>query len=50
VALNEGWQISFRIHNASSRIEASLKFDINLVSTPRSLFVNQLFLKWGEIK
>ena len=44
VALNEGWQISFRIHNASSRIEPSLKFDINLVSAPHSLFSNQLFI------
>lgn len=44
VTLNEGWQISFRIHNASSRIEPSLKFDINLVSSPHTLFVNQLFL------
>lgn len=44
VTLNEGWQISFRIHNASSRIEPSLKFDINLVSAPHTLFTNQLFL------
>ena len=44
VTLNEGWQISFRIHNASSRIEPSLKFDVNLVSSPHTLFVNQLFL------
>ena len=44
VTLNKGWQISFRIHNASSRIEPSLKFDINLVSAPHSLFSNQLFI------
>lgn len=44
VTLNEGWQISFRIHNASSRIEPSLKFDINLVSAPHSLFSSQLFI------
>jgi hypothetical protein len=44
VSLNEGWQISFRIHNASSRIEPSLKFDINLVSSPHTLFVNHLSL------
>ena len=44
VTFNEGWQISFRIHNASSRIEPSLKFDINLVSAPHSLFTNQLFI------
>jgi hypothetical protein len=43
VTMNEGWQISFRIHNASSRIEPSLKFDINLVSSPHSLFTNKLF-------
>lgn len=47
VTLNEGWQISFRIHNASSRIEPSLKFDINLVSSPHTLFVNTLFLDNG---
>ena len=44
VTLTEGWQISFRIHNASSRIEPSLKFDINLVSAPHSLFTNHLSL------
>lgn len=42
VTLTEGWQISFRIHNASSRIEPSLKFDINLVSAPHTLFTNHL--------
>jgi len=45
VTLNEGWQISFRIHNASSRVEPSLKFDINLVSSPHTLFTNMLFVK-----
>jgi hypothetical protein len=44
VSLTEGWQISFRIHNASSRIEPSLKFDINLVSAPHTLFTNHLSL------
>jgi hypothetical protein len=44
VSLNEGWQISFRIHNASSRVEASLKFDINLVSAPHTLFTNHIFV------
>ena len=42
VSLNEGWEISFRIHNASSRIEPSLKFDINLVSSPSTLFTNHI--------
>lgn len=29
---DKGWQFSFRIHNASSEIEPSVKFDIQLVS------------------
>lgn len=45
VSLNGGWQISFRIHNASSRIEPSLKFDINLVSAPHTLFTNHIFVE-----
>lgn len=44
VNLNQGWEIAFRIHNASSRIEPSLKFDINLVSTPQSLFSTKIYL------
>lgn len=44
VSLNEGWQISFRIHNASSRVEPSLKFDVNLVSAPHTLFANHIFI------
>lgn len=44
VSLNEGWQISFRIHNASSRVEPSLKFDVNLVSAPHTLFTNHIFI------
>jgi len=47
VTLNEGWQISFRIHNASSRVEPSLKFDINLVSAPHTLFTNHIALGTG---
>lgn len=34
---NNGWQLSFRLHNASSRIEASLKFDVKLIGTPERL-------------
>lgn len=44
VSLNEGWQISFRIHNASSKVEPSLKFDINLVGAPESLFKTHKFI------
>lgn len=44
VSLDQGWQIKFRIHNASSRVEPSLKFDINLVSAPHTLFTNHIFI------
>ena len=37
VVCDEGWSVSMRIHNASSRIEASLKFDVNLISLPNSI-------------
>ena len=39
---DEGWQISFRIHNASSRVEPSLKFDINLIGQPQTLYAHHL--------
>jgi hypothetical protein len=32
-----GWQLSFRLHSASTRVELSLKFDINLVGRPNNL-------------
>ena len=38
VVCDEGWQISMRIHNASSRVEPSLKFDVQLISFPSSIF------------
>ncbi len=34
VTFNKGWQLSFRIHNASSLVEPSLKFDIQIVGLP----------------
>lgn len=42
VKLDNDWALSFRIHNASSRIEPSLKFDINLINSPKNLFKNTL--------
>jgi len=38
VVCDEGWQISMRIHSASSRVEPSLKFDVQLVSFPSSVY------------
>lgn len=45
IKLNNDWELSFRIHNASSRIEPSLKFDINLLKAPKTLFTNKLSIK-----
>lgn len=35
--LNKGWELSFRIHNASSKVEPSLKFDVQFISMPSSI-------------
>ena len=32
--LNEGWQFSFRLHNASTVAEPSLKFDVQIIGLP----------------
>ena len=32
-----GWQFSFRIHNASTYVESSLKFDIQIIGMPASI-------------
>lgn len=42
VTMDNDWTLSFRIHNASSRVESSLKFDINLLKSPKKLFKNTL--------
>lgn len=34
MCLDNGWQFSFRIHNAKDMIETSLKFDIQIVGMP----------------
>ncbi|EPZ69208.1 HaeIII family restriction endonuclease [Helicobacter pylori] len=39
LVLDEGWSFSLRIHNASSSVEPSLKFDIKLLSKPESVAV-----------
>ncbi|MSS78814.1 HaeIII family restriction endonuclease [Anaerococcus sp. WCA-380-WT-2B] len=35
--LDGGWQFSFRIHNASSKVEPSLKFDVQIVGMPSTI-------------
>ncbi len=44
VTMNNDWILSFRIHNASSKVEPSLKFDIKLLQAPKTLFTNILHI------
>lgn len=44
--MDEGWQFSFRIHNASSKVETSLKFDIKPIKRPDTIV--QINCKWNE--
>ncbi|WP_215737735.1 HaeIII family restriction endonuclease [Mesomycoplasma hyorhinis] len=37
LSLNNNWSFSFRIHNASSEIQKSLKFDIKLLTMPEKI-------------
>ncbi len=39
-----GWQLSFRIHNASSKVEPSLKFDIRFIGLPQSVTRHEITL------
>lgn len=41
--MDHGWQVDFRIHNASTSLENSLKFDIQLVGNPPVLFTQHVF-------
>lgn len=45
MSFDNGWQFSFRIHNAEEKVAASLKFDIQIVGMPPA--VNITFnCKW----
>ena len=35
--MDGGWQFSFRIHNASTMVEPSLKFDIQIIGMPTTI-------------
>ncbi|MDQ3688169.1 MAG: HaeIII family restriction endonuclease [Acidobacteriota bacterium] len=37
IRFNEDWAVSLRLHNASSRVEPSLKLDVRLIATPAAL-------------
>ena len=40
--LDTGWVITFRLHSASSRVEPSLKFDVQLKGSPQELLTHCL--------
>lgn len=40
VSCDQGWGVSLRIHNASSRVEPSLKFDVKLIGVPPTLYTH----------
>lgn len=44
--LNNGWQLSFRIHNASTKVEPSLKFDVQFIGMP--VTVLNIECKWKQ--
>lgn len=44
--MDEGWQFSFRIHNASTNVEASLKFDVQIIGMPTSII--SISCKWNK--
>lgn len=37
--MDGGWQFSFRIHNASTYVESSLKFDIQIIGMPTTIIL-----------
>tara|TARA_Y100001949_G_scaffold172142_1_gene175692 strand:+ start:7961 stop:8941 length:981 start_codon:yes stop_codon:yes gene_type:complete len=42
LVMDNNWAVTFRIHNASTMVEASLKFDIQLTGVPSSMFSNSV--------
>lgn len=44
VIFSNGWNLSFRIHNASKKIEPSLKFDIQIVGFPPTIRQHEIKL------
>lgn len=49
IKMDNDWMLSFRVHNASSRVESSLKFDIRLLKSPEKLFKNTLNISHDEL-
>ena len=38
MTFDQGWALSFRIHNASTKVEPSLKFDVQLIGIPNNMY------------
>ncbi|MDE0470491.1 MAG: HaeIII family restriction endonuclease [Ekhidna sp.] len=45
ITFEGGWQLSFRLHSASSRVEPSLKFDIQFVGMSQSVTRHEIPLR-----
>lgn len=45
MVLDEGWQVSFRIHSADNPIVPSFKFAVRLIGNPPVLFTQHIFQK-----
>lgn len=43
--MDGGWQFNFRIHNASTKVETSLKFDIQIIGMPTTII--SIDCKWN---
>ena len=41
--LDKGWEISFRLHNAATKVETSLKFAVQMLGNPPILFTQYIF-------
>lgn len=46
LCLDEGWQFNFRIHNASTVVEPSLKFDVQIVGMPVTIL--EFYRDWTK--
>ncbi len=44
IVFSKGWTFNFRIHSASSRVEPSLKFDVNAISLSPKLYTHHISL------
>lgn len=46
IYMDNGWAFSFRIHSASTRVQPSLKFDVQFIGTPPTVLT--VICKWKE--